>query len=196
MGRSGGAGRGGRIYLKEGRNVTFKGRDRLKIPRRKQDVKGWRNAYGQDKRKEKFAVEEVDSVVCWNSRYPERQRRFILADGIGWCWVYFETPHILTLVFAKRIRHCRGRRHPGVAAARDIPSVACGLLLAEARGGGILVCGQSQGEDREEVPGTAVRIRAGGCGTVPADTRGGHVARQDYRAVDGILSGGLIVSLK
>ena len=89
----------------------------------------------------------------------------------------------------KGIRHCRGRRHPGVAAARDIPSVACGLLLAEARGGGILVCGQSQGEDREEVPGTAVRIRAGGCGTVPADTRGGHVARQDYRAVDGILSG-------
>ncbi len=92
----------GTVYLKEGRNVTFKGRDRLKIPRRKQDVKGWRNAYGQDKRKEKFAVEEVDSVVCWNSRCPERQRRFIPADGIGWCWVYFETPHILTLVFAKK----------------------------------------------------------------------------------------------
>lgn len=92
----------GVVYLKGGRSVAFEGRDRLKVPRKKQDVKGWRDAYGRDKQKERFAVEEVDSVVCWNPRCPERQRRFIPAEGIGWSWVYFETPHILTLMYAKR----------------------------------------------------------------------------------------------
>lgn len=92
----------GVVYLKGGRSVVFEGRDRLKIPRKKQDVKGWRDAYGKEKQKEKFAMAEVDSVVCRNPRCPERQRRFIPAKGIGWSWVYFETPHMLALMYAKK----------------------------------------------------------------------------------------------
>lgn len=90
----------GVVYLKGGGSVAFEGRDRMKVPRKKQDVKGWRDAYGRDKQKERFAVEEVDSVVCWHARSPERRQKFVPAEGIGWSWVYFETPHILALMYA------------------------------------------------------------------------------------------------
>ena len=42
----------GVIYLKDGRSVEFKGRDRIEIPSRHRDVKGMRDAFTKNKQKE------------------------------------------------------------------------------------------------------------------------------------------------
>lgn len=92
----------GVVYLKDGRSVEFKGRDRIEIPSRHRDVKGMRDAFTKNKQKEIYPVEEIDSVICWHPRTPEYRRKFLPSSLIGWCWVYFETPHILAVIYAKK----------------------------------------------------------------------------------------------
>ena len=41
----------GVVYLKDGRSVEFKGRDRIEIPSRHRDVKGMRDAFTKTNRK-------------------------------------------------------------------------------------------------------------------------------------------------
>lgn len=90
----------GTVYLKDGRSIEFQGRDRLRIPCKYRNVKGVRDAFAKTKRKEVYPMSEVDSIVCWHSRTPEYRRKFIPAEGVGWCWVYFQAPHILACVYA------------------------------------------------------------------------------------------------
>lgn len=92
----------GVIYLKNGRSIEFKGHDRLKIPSKHRDVKGVREAFAKNRRKEIYPMEEIDSVVCWHARMPEYQRKFLPSSQIGWCWVYFETPHMIALIYSKK----------------------------------------------------------------------------------------------
>lgn len=91
----------GVIYLKDGRNLEFRGRDRLQIPCRQRDVKGVHDAFAKTKRKEVYPMEEVDSVVCWHAKTPEYRRKF-LPSSFGWSWVYFDAPHMTALVYATK----------------------------------------------------------------------------------------------
>ena len=84
----------GIIYFKEGKSVGFSGDHRVCIPKKGKDVKAFRGIFTRDKQKEVYPAEEIDSIVCWHPRTPEFRRKFILAEGIGWCWQYFATPHI------------------------------------------------------------------------------------------------------
>lgn len=92
----------GRIYLKDGRVVECSEKDRIKLPKHAQDVKLLRRAFYKDKSKEVFRYEEIDSIVCWHATAPEHPQKFIPAPGVGWLWVYFETPHICVGVFAQK----------------------------------------------------------------------------------------------
>ena len=86
----------GIIYFKEGKSVGFSGDHRVCIPKKGKDVKAFRGIFTRDKQKEVYPAEEIDSIVCWHPRTPEFRRKFILAEGIGWCWQYFATPHTFT----------------------------------------------------------------------------------------------------
>lgn len=92
----------GRIYLKDGRVVECGEKDRIKLPKHAQDVKLLRRAFYKDKSKEVYRYEEIDSIVCWHATAPEHPQKFIPAPGVGWLWVYFETPHICVGVFAQK----------------------------------------------------------------------------------------------
>ncbi|MCI7140533.1 hypothetical protein [Alistipes sp.] len=92
----------GRIYLKDGRVVECSEKDRIKLPKHAQDVKLLRRAFYKDKSKEVYRYEEIDSIVCWHATAPEHPQKFIPAPGVGWLWVYFETPHICVGVFAQK----------------------------------------------------------------------------------------------
>ena len=61
-----------------------------------------RDAFTKNKQKEIYPVEEIDSVICWHPRTPEYRRKFLPSSLIGWCWVYFETPHMLALIYSKK----------------------------------------------------------------------------------------------
>ena len=41
-------------------------------------------------------------TLCQYEFPPEFRRKFILAEGIGWCWQYFATPHIEAYVYSGR----------------------------------------------------------------------------------------------
>ena len=92
----------GIIYFKEGKSVGFSGDHRVCIPKKGKDVKAFRGIFTRDKQKEVYPAEEIDSIVCWHPRTPEFRRKFILAEGIGWCWQYFATPHIEAYVYSGR----------------------------------------------------------------------------------------------
>lgn len=92
----------GRIYLKDGRVVECGEKDRIKLPKHAHDVKLLRRAFYKDKSKEVYRYEEIDSIVCWHAIAPEHPQKFIPAPGVGWLWVYFETPHICVGVFAQK----------------------------------------------------------------------------------------------
>lgn len=92
----------GRIYLKDGRVVECGEKDRIKLPKHAQDVKLLRRAFYKDKSKEVYRYEEIDSIVCWHATAPKHPQKFIPAPGVGWLWVYFETPHICVGVFAQK----------------------------------------------------------------------------------------------
>ena len=90
----------GVIYLKGGKSIEFSGDDRMYIPKKNRDVKAFRNVFTKSKQKEVYPMSEVDSMVCWHPRTPEYRRKFIPAEGVGWCWVYFQAPHMLACVYA------------------------------------------------------------------------------------------------
>ena len=92
----------GIIYFKEGKSVGFSGDHRVCITKKGKDVKAFRGIFTRDKQKEVYPAEEIDSIVCWHPRTPEFRRKFILAEGIGWCWQYFATPHIEAYVYSGR----------------------------------------------------------------------------------------------
>ena len=92
----------GRIYLKDGRVIECAEKDRLEIPKHSQNVKLLRRAFYKDKSKEVYAFEEIDSIVCWHIASPEYLRKFIPAPGIGWLWVYLETPQIWACVYSQK----------------------------------------------------------------------------------------------
>lgn len=92
----------GRIYLKNGRVIECGEKDRIRLPKHAQDVKLLRRAFYKDKSKEIYRYEEIDSIVCWHAKAPEHPQKFIPAPGVGWLWVYFETPHICVGVFAQK----------------------------------------------------------------------------------------------
>ena len=92
----------GRIYLKDGRIIECGEKDRIKLPKHAQDVKLLRRAFYKDKSKEVYRYEEIDSMVCWHATAPEHRQKFIPAPGVGWLWVYFETPYICVGVFAQK----------------------------------------------------------------------------------------------
>lgn len=92
----------GIIYFKEGKSVGFSDDNRVCIPRKSKDVKAFRAIFTKDKQKEIYPTEEIDSIVCWHPRTPEYRRKFIPAEGIGWCWQHFATPHIKVCVYSRR----------------------------------------------------------------------------------------------
>lgn len=92
----------GRIYLKDGSVIECGEKDRIKLPKHAQDVKLLRRAFYKDKSKEVYRYEEIDSIVCWHATAPEHPQKFIPAPGVGWLWVYFETPHICVGIFAQK----------------------------------------------------------------------------------------------
>ncbi len=92
----------GRIYLKDGRVIECAEKDRLEIPKHSQNVKLLRRAFYKDKSKEVYVFEEIDSIVCWHVASPEYLRKFIPAPGIGWLWVYLETPQICACVYSQK----------------------------------------------------------------------------------------------
>ena len=63
--------------------------------------KGLRDAFGK-RRKITYRLDEIDSVVCWHPRSPERRHKFRPSTEVGWCWVYLETPHIGVHIYARR----------------------------------------------------------------------------------------------
>lgn len=92
----------GRIYLKNGRVIECGEKDRIRLPKHAQDVKLLRRAFYKDKSREVYRYEEIDSIVCWHATAPEHPQKFIPAPGVGWLWVYFETPHICVGIFAQK----------------------------------------------------------------------------------------------
>lgn len=92
----------GRIFLKNGQVIECGEKDRIELPKHAQDVKLLRRAFYKDKSKEVYRFEEIDSIVCWHATAPEHPQKFIPAPGIGWLWVYVETPHICVGVFAQK----------------------------------------------------------------------------------------------
>ncbi len=90
----------GIIYLKGGKRIEYSGDDRIYIPKKNRNVKAFRNAFSKSKQKEVYPIAEIDSIVCWHRRTPAYRRKFIPATDVGWCWVYFRTPHILACVYA------------------------------------------------------------------------------------------------
>ena len=90
----------GIIYFKDGKTLEFKDKNRIRIPRKNKEVKAFYDAFASNKQKETFLRENIDSLICWHARTPEHKRKFIPATGVGWCWIYFETPYILACVYA------------------------------------------------------------------------------------------------
>lgn len=89
------------VYLKNGTTESYRGADRIELPRAGKPLKGLRNAFGKRK-KVPYRPDEIDSVVCWHPRSPERRHKFRPSIETGWCWVYIETPHIGVHIYAHR----------------------------------------------------------------------------------------------
>lgn len=75
--------------------------DRIELPCGGKPLKGLRDAFGK-RRKITYRLDEIDSVVCWHPRSPERRHKFRPSTEVGWCWVYLETPHIGVHIYARR----------------------------------------------------------------------------------------------
>jgi len=92
----------GIVYLKDGTTAAYCGADRIELPRGGKPLKGLRGAFGKKRGKTRYRADEVDSILCWHPRTPERRHKLRPAAGIGWCWIYIGTPHIEVYVFAQR----------------------------------------------------------------------------------------------
>lgn len=89
------------VYLKNGTTETYRDADRIELPCGGKPLKGLRDAFGK-RRKITYRLDEIDSVVCWHPRSPERRHKFRPSTEVGWCWVYLETPHIGVHIYARR----------------------------------------------------------------------------------------------
>ncbi len=81
------------IYLNDGTTIEITDRDRIRLPRGREDLQILRDAFRR-KSRETIAFRRIDSLVCWHAQNPQHRRKFIPATGPGWLWVYFETPAI------------------------------------------------------------------------------------------------------
>ena len=92
----------GRIYLKDGTVIECAEDDRIRLPRRSGNAKFLKNAYTDEKEKQKFGACEIDSIVVWSPDTPEHIRKFIPSEKPGWLWVYFETPEVCVCVYSSK----------------------------------------------------------------------------------------------
>lgn len=92
----------GEVYLKDGTVVRFEQKDRIRLPKGRQALKAFRNAFYKTKQKESFAFDQIDSLVCWHPKEKGYPRKYIPVSSTGWCWVYMETPHISVWVYSKK----------------------------------------------------------------------------------------------
>ena len=106
------------VYLKNGTTETYRDADRIELPCGGKPLKGLRDAFGK-RRKITYRLDEIDSVVCWHPRSPERRHKFRPSTEVGWCWVYLETPHIGVHIYARRGYTIQRRYQP----AQSLPMV-------------------------------------------------------------------------
>lgn len=133
----------GIVYLKDGRQVRFEGQDRIVLPAKCAKVVAYRDIFQRGKQKETFAFDQVDSLVCWHSRAPEHRRKYMPVPSVGWCWVYFETPYIRTLIYSDKgyvqtsnggIQTALGRYYLEKTTERNAPMCSLGKVKYYHRG--------------------------------------------------------------
>lgn len=92
----------GVVYLRDGSTVEFSGRDRIRLPKRRGNLKAFRDAFGKKRTKQLFPFERIDSIRCRHPYAPEHVRTFLPTVPHGWMWVYFETPHLRTCIYSQK----------------------------------------------------------------------------------------------
>ena len=121
----------GEVYLKDGTVVRFEQKDRIRLPKGRQALKAFRNAFYKTKQKESFAFDQIDSLVCWHPKEKGYPRKYIPVSSTGWCWVYMETPHISVWVYSKKgFFHGSRRRHRSAVSQQDGFRTFKGLVLS------------------------------------------------------------------
>lgn len=92
----------GIVYLRDGSQVEFREEDRIRIPKKRSAITAYRGVFQYNTKKQTFDFDRVDSLVCWHARSPEHRRKFLPVPSVGWCWVYFETPYIRSIIYQKK----------------------------------------------------------------------------------------------
>lgn len=91
----------GSVWLKDGTVRLFTGDDRIEIPRKRGDLRAFRDAFRKKtKHRMRYRYDEIDSVVLWHPRTPEEHHTFI-PTGKGWCRRMLATPSIRILLHSR-----------------------------------------------------------------------------------------------
>lgn len=92
----------GRIYMKNGSVIECSEKDRIKLPKRSGKTVFLRNAYRKEEVRERFRINQIDSIIAWHPATPEHIRKFVPSESLGWLWIYFETPRISIGVYSAK----------------------------------------------------------------------------------------------
>lgn len=92
----------GRIYMKNGSVIECSEKDRIKLPKRSGKTVFLRNAYRKEEVRERFRINQIDSIIAWHPATPKYIRKFVPSESLGWLWIYFETPRISIGVYSAK----------------------------------------------------------------------------------------------
>lgn len=91
----------GVVYLKTGEQLRFTDADRIELPRKQNALRTFRDVFRKTRRRTAYRTEEIDSVVVWHPRTPDRRHTF-LPTRAGWCRIYFSTPLLRALIYSRK----------------------------------------------------------------------------------------------
>lgn len=90
----------GCVYLKDGKQTYYVGDDRIEVPRKKRDLEVYRNFFSRQCQSDIIAMDNVDSVVVWNSSAPQNTHTLVPLPDVGWSWLYINHPKMNVYVYA------------------------------------------------------------------------------------------------
>lgn len=92
----------GRVCLKDGSRQLYVDKDRIEIPRKSRDVETYRNFFSHQCKNNVISIDNIDSVVVWNTASPQNTRILVPLKDVGWSWLYIDHPRMQVYIYASQ----------------------------------------------------------------------------------------------